>query len=60
MAGGHVEFLAHTDGDDTAGIDWIAANDMKTVLLRHVPELATALRGVTSAFAPWNRTLSPA
>lgn len=43
-----------------AGIDWIAANDMKTVLLRHAPELEPALEGVTNAFAPWNRTPSPA
>jgi hypothetical protein len=40
-----------------AGMDWIAANDMRTVLLRHAPELEPALRGVDNAFAPWNRTI---
>ena len=33
---------------------WIAANDMRTVLLRHHPRLAPALRGVQNAFAPWH------
>jgi hypothetical protein len=28
---------------------------MKTVLLRHHPELAPAMDGVENAFAPWNR-----
>lgn len=37
------------------GMRWIAENDMSAVLLRHYPELAPALRGVTNAFAPWNR-----
>jgi hypothetical protein len=36
------------------GMRWIAENDMVSVLLRHYPELASALRGVTNAFAPWN------
>jgi hypothetical protein len=36
------------------GLDWVAQNDMRTVLLRHCPELRTALRGVGNAFAPWN------
>jgi hypothetical protein len=35
------------------GMRWIADTGMKTVLLRHYPELAPALRGVTNAFAPW-------
>ncbi len=43
-----------------AGMDWIAANDMRTVLLRHAPELEPSLRGVDNAFAPWERTPSPA
>jgi hypothetical protein len=38
-----------------AGIDWIDANDMSTVLLRHFPALRTAMRGVDNAFAPWHR-----
>ena len=36
------------------GMRWISENDMTSVLLRHYPELAPALRGVTNAFAPWN------
>ena len=35
------------------GLDWIEETSMKTVLLRHFPELAPALRGVSNAFAPW-------
>ena len=38
-----------------AGMDWIERNDMSSVLLRHFPSLAPALRGVANAFAPWNR-----
>jgi len=37
------------------GLRWIDDNDMSSVLLRHYPELAPALRGVKNAFAPWNR-----
>jgi hypothetical protein len=36
------------------GIRWIADNDMTSVLTRHYPELAPALRGVPNAFAPWS------
>lgn len=35
------------------GLEWIDDNTMVSVLLRHHPELAPALRGVTNAFAPW-------
>ncbi|HVK36619.1 MAG TPA: peroxidase family protein, partial [Microlunatus sp.] len=35
------------------GMAWIEANDMCSVLLRHYPRLAPALRGVQNAFAPW-------
>ena len=38
-----------------AGMEWIERNDMSSVLLRHFPSLAPALRGVTNAFAPWSR-----
>jgi hypothetical protein len=38
-----------------AGMEWIQANDMSTVLLRHFPPLAPSLRGVENAFAPWSR-----
>jgi hypothetical protein len=36
-----------------AGIDWITNNGMASILLRHYPELAPALRGVKNPFAPW-------
>jgi Animal haem peroxidase len=38
-----------------AGIDWVEANSMRTVLLRHFPELAPSLEGVGNPFAPWKR-----
>jgi hypothetical protein len=38
-----------------AGLNWINDNSMITVLLRHFPELARALRGVENAFQPWKR-----
>jgi Animal haem peroxidase len=37
------------------GIDWVEDNSMKTLLLRHFPELEPALRGVDNPFAPWPR-----
>jgi hypothetical protein len=37
------------------GLDWIADASMITVLLRHFPELAPALKGVTNGFAPWRQ-----
>ncbi|MFF4224906.1 peroxidase family protein [Streptomyces abikoensis] len=37
-----------------AGMAWIDDNTMLTVLLRHHPELRTALAGLTNAFAPWH------
>jgi hypothetical protein len=37
------------------GIDWVESNDMRTVLLRHFPELAPALEDVNNPFAPWKR-----
>ncbi|MGY1804170.1 peroxidase family protein [Blastococcus sp. SYSU D00922] len=40
-----------------AGLAWIRDNDMRTVLLRHLPELRPALRGVDNAFAPWKRVM---
>jgi len=36
-----------------AGMDWINNNDMRSVLLRHMPGLAPSLRTVENAFAPW-------
>jgi hypothetical protein len=37
------------------GMEWISNNGMASVLLRHFPELAPALRGVKNPFAPWTR-----
>ena len=36
-----------------AGLDWVNSNTMKTVLLRHYPELAPAVGESDNAFAPW-------
>jgi hypothetical protein len=36
-----------------AGMKWIDDNNMRTVLLRHYPELAPSMHGVSNAFAPW-------
>jgi hypothetical protein len=38
-----------------AGLEWVERNTMRTVLLRHFPELAPALEGVGNPFAPWVR-----
>jgi hypothetical protein len=38
------------------GLQWVRDNDMRTVLLRHFPELRPAMRGLDNAFAPWHRT----
>ena len=43
-----------------AGLDWVDANWMRTVLLRHFPELASALAGVSNPLAPWQRVGSRA
>ncbi len=43
-----------------AGIDWVESNSMRTVLLRHFPDLAPSLEGVGNPFAPWKRTSAPA
>lgn len=40
------------------GLDWVADNDMRTVLLRHYPQLAGALDGVGNAFAPWKQAMA--
>ena len=37
------------------GLTWVRDNDMRTVLLRHFPELRPALRGSDNAFTPWTR-----
>jgi hypothetical protein len=35
------------------GLEWVDETSMKTVLLRHFPQLEPALHGVANAFAPW-------
>lgn len=40
------------------GLDYIKNNSMLTLLTRHYPDLAPALRGVTNAFKPWRSVLS--
>ena len=37
------------------GLDWVENNSMRSLLLRHFPQLKPALRGVANPFAPWNR-----
>jgi hypothetical protein len=39
-----------------AGIEWVETNDMKSVLIRHHPELRPVLHTVANPFAPWPRT----
>ena len=36
------------------GMDWIRNNSMKSVVLRHFPQLEPALEGINNSFAPWN------
>jgi hypothetical protein len=43
-----------------AGIDWVEKNSMRSVLLRHFPDLEAALAGVENPFAPWVRTSAEA
>lgn len=35
------------------GLDWIEKNSMKTILLRHFPQLKPALEGIDNPFNPW-------
>jgi hypothetical protein len=35
------------------GMDWIAQNNMASIILRHCPELANSIPRAGSAFAPW-------
>jgi hypothetical protein len=37
------------------GLDWVENTTMRSLLLRHFPELAPALEGVANPFAPWKR-----
>jgi hypothetical protein len=36
-----------------AGYRWVEENNLRSVLLRHFPELEPSLRGVANPFAPW-------
>ena len=38
------------------GIDWVEGNNMRTVLLRHFPELAPSMGHLENAFEPWKAT----
>lgn len=40
------------------GLDYIKNNSMLTLLKRHYPDLAPALKGVTNAFKPWRSVRS--
>ena len=40
------------------GIDWVEQNNMRTVLLRHFPELQPSMGHLKNAFAPWRQTQS--
>ena len=35
------------------GIEWVESNDMRSVLLRHFPELEPAMGHLENAFEPW-------
>jgi hypothetical protein len=37
------------------GLKWVEDNTMRSLLLRHFPELGPALQGVDNPFAPWQR-----
>jgi Animal haem peroxidase len=38
------------------GMTWIADNTMRTVLVRHCPDLETTVAQLPNAFAIWDRT----
>jgi hypothetical protein len=38
------------------GLQWVADSTMATVLLRHYPQLRTAMRDAENAFVPWSQT----
>ena len=41
------------------GLDWIAENDMTSILIRHFPGVQPALSRVGNAFFPWRRMHQP-
>ena len=42
------------------GIDWVENTTMKSVILRHCPELVAYLPHSQSVFAPWQPVAGPA
>ena len=40
------------------GYRWVVDNDMTSVLLRHYPQLRSAMRGIKNPFAPWLKARS--
>ncbi|MDP8960935.1 MAG: peroxidase [Actinomycetota bacterium] len=50
-------FTTHYDAQHytSSGLRWVDDNGMKTVLLRHYPELAPSLEPIDNAFRPWAR-----
>ncbi len=50
-------FTTHYDAQHytSSGLRWVDDNSMKTVLLRHYPELAPSLDPIDNAFRPWAR-----
>jgi hypothetical protein len=38
------------------GLDWVEKNDMRSMLLRHYPELRPALTRTKNTFQPWAPT----
>ena len=38
------------------GLDWVANNNFKSVLIRHIPSIAHTLENVQNAFKPWDDT----
>src|SRR5207253_11470704 len=42
-----------------AGLDWIDNNGLESVLLRHYPALAPAVRGLANPFQPWRSVTLP-
>ena len=42
-----------------AGLDWISDNGFESVLLRHYPALAPAVRGLANPFQPWRSVTLP-
>jgi hypothetical protein len=52
-------FLSEDYGPDLyteAGIEWLETNNMKSVLLRHFPQLSPAMGDLDNAFQPWRKT----